>query len=81
MREDLSRLAPGGRLVLYSGSAMVDGADPLHDALTPHLDEVGWPWRYREIDPDVFGEELDQPAYATAERIAAVALVVQRPDS
>ncbi|MEO8653687.1 MAG: class I SAM-dependent methyltransferase [Ramlibacter sp.] len=81
VREGLPRLAPGGRLVLYSGSAMVDGADPLHDALAPHLDEVGWSWRYREIDPDVFGEELDQPAYATAERIAAVALVVQRPDS
>jgi len=27
----------------------------------------------------VFGEELDQPAYAGAERIAALALVVQRP--
>ena len=25
-----------------------------------------------EIDPDVFGEELDQPAYAEVERIAAV---------
>jgi methylase of polypeptide subunit release factors len=81
VREGLPRLAPGGRLVLYTGSAMVDGADPLLDGLTQHLKSVGWPWRYREIDPDVFGEELDQPAYAAAERIAAVALVVHRPDS
>ena len=34
---------------------------------------AGWRWRYRELDPDVFGEELDEPAYADAERIAAVA--------
>jgi hypothetical protein len=34
---------------------------------------------YGELDPDVFGEELDTPAYACAERIAAVGLVVQRP--
>ena len=29
---------------------------------------------YEEIDPDVFGEELDRPAYANADRIAAVGL-------
>ena len=79
VREGLERLAPGGRLVLYTGVAIVDGADPLLDTLHPLLDERGWPWRYRELDPDVFGEELDEPAYADAERIAAVALVVERP--
>jgi hypothetical protein len=31
---------------------------------------------YEEIDPDVFGEELDTPAYAAVERIAAVSLNV-----
>jgi methylase of polypeptide subunit release factors len=79
VREGLTRLAPGGRLVLYTGAAIVDGHDPLRDALAPTLDLRGWPWRYRELDPDVFGEELLEPAYARAERIAAVALVVQRP--
>ena len=58
---------------------MIDGADPLLQALRPGLDACGWPWGYRELDPDVFGEELQEPAYATAERIAAVALVVRRP--
>ena len=52
---------------------------PLLEGLRPFLAESGWPWRYRELDPDVFGEELEEPAYAEAERIAAVALVVQRP--
>jgi methylase of polypeptide subunit release factors len=79
VREGLPRLAPGGRLVLYTGAAIVDGRDPLLEALRPTLDLRDWPWRYRELDPDVFGEELLEPAYARAERIAAVALVVRRP--
>jgi len=79
VREGLAYLTPGGRLVLYTGSAIVRGKDPLQGALRPHLEGTGWQWRYRELDPDVFGEELDEPAYADAERIAAVALVVQRP--
>lgn len=79
VREGLPRLAPGGRLVLYTGAAIVRGGDPLLRALQPHLETLGWPWRYRELDPDVFGEELAEPAYALAERIAVVALVVHRP--
>jgi methylase of polypeptide subunit release factors len=79
VREGLERLAPGGRLVLYTGAAMVDGEDPLLRQLRAVLDRQAWPWRYRELDPDVFGEELEEPAYADVERIAAVALVVERP--
>ena len=78
VREGVDRLAPGGRLVLYTGVAIADGNDPLLQALQPLLHGRGWPWRYRELDPDVFGEELDEPAYADAERIGAVALVVER---
>lgn len=77
--EGLPRLAPGGRLVLYTGAAVVDGGDPLLDALAPLCEQGGCSFRYRELDPDVFGEELEAPAYRQAERIAAVALVVQRP--
>jgi methylase of polypeptide subunit release factors len=79
VREGLPRLAPGGRLVLYTGVAMVDGEDPLLEGLRVCLGEHGWPWNYRELDPDVFGEELEEAAYAQAERIAAIALVVRRP--
>lgn len=77
--EGLPRLAPGGRLVLYTGSAIAAGVDGLKQDLAEYLAALGWPWSYRELDPDVFGEELDEPAYTQAERIAAVALVVQRP--
>jgi SAM-dependent methyltransferase len=79
VREGVQRLSPGGRLILYTGAVMVDGRDPLLAALMPHLEAAGHPWSYREMDPDVFGEELDEPAYLDAERIAVVALVVQKP--
>jgi SAM-dependent methyltransferase len=78
VREGMQRLAPGGRLVLYTGVAMADGVDPLREALQPDLQARGWAWSYRELDPDVFGEELEEPAYRDADRIAAVALVLQR---
>ncbi|MBI2769033.1 MAG: methyltransferase [Burkholderiales bacterium] len=77
--EGLPRLAPGGRLVLYTGVAMVEGVDPFLEAMRPLLERTAWPWHYRELDPDVFGEELEREAYAHADRIAAVALVVRRP--
>ncbi len=76
LREGVGRLSPRGRLVLYTGAAIVDGVDAFRAAADAAL--AGTPWRilgYREIDPDVFGEELDQPAYAAAERIAVVGLV------
>ncbi|MFN3439661.1 MAG: methyltransferase [Acidovorax sp.] len=79
LREGFPRLSPGGRLVLYTGSAIVNGVDPLGDALRAHLATHGGDWTYEEIDPDVFGEELQSPAYAGVDRIAAVSLVVRKP--
>ena len=38
-------------------------------------------WTYREVDPDVFGEELLGGAYIKCDRIAAVVLEVTRPAS
>lgn len=78
VQEGIPRLAPRGRLVLYTGAAIVDGRDPFLEALRPLLEASGCNWHYRELDPDVFGEELEEDAYGDAERIAAVALVLQR---
>lgn len=72
----LQRLNPGGALMLYTGAAIVDGADVLLRRAAPLLDAAACTWRYEEIDPDVFGEELALPAYAGAERLAAVWLTV-----
>jgi methylase of polypeptide subunit release factors len=74
----INRLAGGGSLWLYTGVAMTDGDDPFMREATALLDEAGLRWTYEEIDPDVFGEELDTPAYAATERIAAVWLVAGR---
>lgn len=73
----VERLAPGGTLVVFSGTAIVDGADPLLEALEGRFGD--WPWTYREVDPDVYDEELATPVYAHAERIALAVLTVTRP--
>ena len=78
-RMALDRLAPGGRAILYTGSAIVDGGDALESALADEASARGFTLRYRELDPDVFGEELDQPGYGDVERIALVAAVITRP--
>lgn len=74
----LPRLAPGGTLLLYSGVAMVSGRDPFYEKVIDLLAGHGYQWRYEEIDPDVFGEELMETHYHQIERIAAVGLVVKR---
>ncbi|KKA09635.1 SAM-dependent methyltransferase [Pseudomonas ogarae] len=78
VEQALPRLTPGGSLVLYTGVAMVDGRDPFLEALGPWRDSVDFGWTYKELDPDVFGEELLTPGYQDVERIAVVALVVTR---
>ena len=75
----LERLAPGGTLLLYTGVAIFEGQDSLFSAIQPSLYDLGWDWSYEEIDPDVFGEELEKPDYAQAERIACIALKLTRP--
>ena len=75
----IERLAPGGRLVLYTGSAIVDGEDALRRALASACQAHGCTLRYREIDPDIFGSELARPEYREVERIAAVGAIVIRP--
>jgi methylase of polypeptide subunit release factors len=74
----VQRLARGGSLVLYTGVAIVDGQDAFREQSIRRLDAAGFSWTYREMDPDVFGEELMNPAYADTERIAAVVLTATR---
>jgi methylase of polypeptide subunit release factors len=77
VEQAVGRLAPGGTLLLYTGVAMRHNSDPYLAAVTPLL--AGLTWTYEEIDPDVFGEELDTPAYQDTDRIAAVWLKATRP--
>ncbi len=73
------RLAPGGRVILYTGSAIIDGADALRAALGEAAAARRCALRYDETDPDVFGEELETPAYRAVDRIALVTAVIARP--
>ena len=75
----LAALRPGGRLILYTGSAIVAGEDELRGVLEEMAGSRGMALRYREIDPDVFGEELENPEYRDVDRIAVVAAIVTRP--
>ena len=71
----LQRLRPGGCLILYTGVAMVQGEDHFIRDMEPFLDDAECAYTYKEIDPDVFGEELARQVYRGADRIAAVGLV------
>ena len=79
-RQSLARLSLGGTMLLYTGSPIIAGEDRLLGALAELAEEADASLRYEEIDPDIFGEELDQPAYAEAgaERIAAVGAVLSK---
>lgn len=73
-------LGRGGRLILHTGVSIVDGRDVLLEALRERLPAEGFTMDYRELDPDIFSEDLEEPAYADVERIAAVALVLSKSE-
>jgi len=76
VEQSIDRLYPGGRLFLYTGSPVVDGTDTFFEAVRPRLEARNCRYRYEEIDPDVFGEELESAPYDCVDRIAVVALTV-----
>jgi methylase of polypeptide subunit release factors len=74
--EGMDRLYPGGRLFLYSGAPVVGGVDEFLTALRPRLEARPCRYTYEEIDPDVFGEELESAPYDRVDRIAVVGLTI-----
>ena len=77
--ESLAHLRPGGTLVVYTGSPVVQGCDRFHEAVAPLLGGLGLAYRYEELDVDVFSEELAQESYQGIDRIAVVGLTVTIP--
>ena len=75
-RAAMRRVEPGGSVLLYAGSAIVAGRDGFRDALAESAAACGCTLRYAEIDPDIFGELLDEPRYREVERVAAVGAVL-----
>lgn len=74
----LEMLAEGGRFVMHTGVAMVEGRDALLERLRGTIDPARFEWGYRELEPDIFGEDLDTAPYADVERIAAVGFWAER---
>jgi methylase of polypeptide subunit release factors len=72
VRAGLERLLPGGSLLLYTGVAIVDGEDRFLAAVRPLLEASCSDWRYEELDPDIFGSQLECDGYEDVERLAAV---------
>jgi methylase of polypeptide subunit release factors len=77
----MERLSPGGRLLLYTGAAIVSGRDELKERLEEAAGAGGHGIRYRELDPDIYGEELEGAAYRDVERIAAIGAIVEKSPS
>jgi methylase of polypeptide subunit release factors len=78
LAQAIDRLAPGGSVLLYTGAPSVDGVDLFLQQARTLVDRPDLAWSYREMDPDVFGEELETETYREADRIAAVVLTVTR---
>jgi hypothetical protein len=78
LAQAFARLRRGGAVILYTGAVIVGGQDTFFAGAEPLLHEHAADFVYQELDPDVFGDELEQPAYRDAERIAAVGLYARR---
>jgi hypothetical protein len=71
-------LRPGGTLLMYTGAPIVGGHDQLLQNIRDGFFDPEIDWTYEELDPDVFGEELQTDAYKVAERIAVVLFLATR---
>lgn len=71
----LGQLSQRGWLILYTGSAIVEGRDPQRAELEQLAARFGRRLRYSALDPDVFGEELARDVYRDVDRIELVSAV------
>lgn len=76
-KQAMACLAARGAMLLYTGAAYVNGEAPLAIALGSACAKAGFDCHVIEIDPDVFGDELSQPQYASVERIAALGMLIR----
>jgi hypothetical protein len=77
-RQALDALTPAGTMLLYTGAAVSDGRAPLVEEMGKLCSAAGADLEVEETDPDVFGEELEQPAYSNVERIAIICATIRK---
>jgi methylase of polypeptide subunit release factors len=68
----LPQLSPRGSMILYTGSAIVEGEDRQRSELEKLAQAHSLRLRYTSLDPDVFGEELEKEQYRDVDRIELV---------
>jgi methylase of polypeptide subunit release factors len=78
VQQAMSALRPAGTLLLYTGAAVVEGEVPLLQRIRSICGAAEAELRVYEIDPDVFGEELEKPEYQDVERICLLGIRITR---
>ena len=78
VEQALERVRPDGAILLYTGAAVVDGESPLVKAIEQACERAKASLAIEHIDPDVFGDELAQPAYRDVERIAVIGAMIRK---
>lgn len=81
VRQALSALVADGRMLLYTGAAVVRGEMPVVERIRNLCGRAKASFEWAEIDPDLFGEELSEPGYEDVERIAALGIEIAKPAS
>jgi methylase of polypeptide subunit release factors len=77
--QSLSAMEPRGTMLLYTGAAYHRGSAPLVETLFDTCRNACASFELEELDPDVFGDELDTTAYSAVDRIAIIgALITKR---
>jgi methylase of polypeptide subunit release factors len=74
----LHHMVPGGTMLLYTGAAVISGQAPLVNEIESSCREAGATLQIEEIDPDVFGDELEKADYCQVERIAALGIRITK---
>jgi hypothetical protein len=72
------KLAERGKLMVFTGTPVLDGTDLFAADLEGLLNRDAWSLDHAEVDPDIYPEELPQEPYSKADRIAAVFLAPER---
>lgn len=78
IKEGIQHLYPRGCIFLYTGVTVTQDGN----RFLAHLENLmkqykNISWSYEEIDPDIFGEELEQPAYQHVDRIALALVKIE----
>lgn len=78
IKEGIQHLNPQGCIFLYTGVTVTQN----DNRFLAHLENLmkqykNISWSYEEIDPDIFGEELEQPAYQHVDRIALALVKIE----